>query len=180
MISAGMAYQKTVTAGGCAVWVLKSTYPARLSGETETGYFRIEDADGKPLFEIVKGDKRIVGATATDISVTGGSMTISYNSVSDRHPVLEVCTDLVRADWQTEDACTVATVAWSGSSGAWTATVTPVGAPGEMFAKASFEAGGDTYVKNHVATSIDKVVVGGHQYEVAVETVNGKKLLVLR
>ncbi len=179
VIASGMAYQKTVTAGGCSVWVLKSTTPTTVSGELENGYFRIQDGDGNPLFEIVKGDKRVVGAVATDVQASGGAMTVRYNSVSDEHPTMEVCTDLRTADWQTEDACTVARVTWSGSSGAWVATVTPVGAPSAMFAKASYEAGGNTYIRNHVASSLDKVVVGGTEYTVTVQTVNGKKLLVL-
>ena len=179
MIASGLAYQKTVTAGGCAVWVLKATNPTSVSGELQNGYFRISDGDGNPLFEIVKGDKRVVGAVATDVKVSSVSMTIRYNSVSDQHPVLEVCTDLSRADWQREDEATVASVAWSGSSGAWVATVTPVGARPHLFAKASYEAGGNTYIKNHVASSLDKVVVGGQEYTVTVQTINGKKLLVL-
>ena len=179
MIASGLAYQKTVTAGGCAFWVLKATNPTSVSGELQNGYFRISDGDGNPLFEIVKGDKRVVGAVATDIQVSSVSMTIRYNSVSDQHPVLEVCTDLSRADWQREDEATVASVAWSGSSGAWVATVTPVGARPHLFAKASYEAGGNTYIKNHVASSLDKVVVGGQEYTVTVQTINGKKLLVL-
>ena len=179
MIASGMAWQKTITAGGCAVWVLKATNPTSVSGELQNGYFRISDGDGNPLFEIVKGDKRVVGAVATDVQVSSVSMTIRYNSVSDQHPVLEVCTDLSRADWQREDEATVASVAWSGSSGAWVATVTPVGARPHLFAKASYEAGGNTYIKNHVASSLDKVVVGGQEYTVTVQTINGKKLLVL-
>ena len=179
MIASGLAYQKTVTTGGCAVWVLKATNPTSFSGELENGYFRITDGDGNALFEIVKGDKRVVGAVATDVQVSGGTMTVRYNSVSDQHPVLEVCTDLSRADWQREDEATVASVAWSGSSGAWVATVTPVGARPQLFAKASYEAGGNTYIRNHVASSLDKVVVGGQEYTVTVQTINGKKLLVL-
>ena len=60
------------------------------------------------------------------------------------------------------------------------ANVTPVGARPSLFAKASYEAGGNTYIRNNVATSIDKVVVGGIEYTVTVEMVNGKKLLVLK
>ena len=179
MIASGMAWQKTITAGGCAVWILKATDPTTFSGETENGYFRIQDGDGNPLFEVVKGDKRVVGAVATDVQVSGGAMTVRYNSVSDEHPTMEVCTDLLTPDWQTEDACTVARVTWGGSSGAWVATVTPIGAPRAMFARATFEAGGNTYIRNHVAASMDRVVVGGQEYTVTVQTVNGKKLLVL-
>ena len=180
MIASGMAWQKTITAGGCAVWVLKATNPTTLSGETENGYFRIQDGDGNPIFEVVKGDKRVVGAVATDIQVSGGTMTVRYNSVSDEHPTMEVCTDLLTPDWQTEDACTVARVTWGGSSGAWVATVTPIGAPRSMFARATFEAGGNTYIRNHVASSLDKVVVGGREYTVTVENVGGKNLMVLK
>ena len=179
MIASSMAWQKTVTAGS-AIWVLKATSPTMLSGQTENGYFRIQDGDGNALFEIVKGDKRVVGATATGVSMDGTSMRITYAVESAEHPTLEVCTDLRLGDWTTETDTTAATVSWSGSSGDWVATVTPVGARPSLFAKASYEAGGNTYIRNNVATSIDKVVVGGIEYTVTVETVNGKKLLVLR
>ena len=180
MISGGMSWQKTVTAGGCACWILKATTPTTFSGRLEDGFFRILDADGSPLFEIVKGDKRIVPATASDLSVDGGVMTVRYNVEAAEHPAMEVCTDLKAAAWQAEDAATVARVSWSGSSGAWVATVTPVGAPRSMFARATYEAGGNTYIRNHVAVSTDKVVIGGVEYSVTVETVNGRKLMVLR
>lgn len=180
MIASGMSWQKTVTSGGCAVWVLKSNTPTMLTGEDESGFFKIEDSDGNALFEIVKGDKRIVGATATDVSFSDGSLRVVYNSQSAEHPSLQVCDDLKTADWQEESELTIATVSWSGSSGEWIATITPVGARQSLFAKASYEAGGNTYIKNHVASSLDKVVVGGVEYSVSVETVNGKKLLVLQ
>ena len=119
-------------------------------------------------------------ATASDLSVDGGVMTVRYNVEAAEHPAMEVCTDLKAAAWQAEDAATVARVSWSGSSGAWVATVTPVGAPRSMFARATYEAGGNTYIRNHVAVSTDKVVIGGVEYSVTVETVNGRKLMVLR
>lgn len=180
MISGGMSWQKTVTAGGCSCWILKATTPTTFSGRLEDGFFRILDADGSPLFEIVKGDKRIVPATASDLSVDGGVMTVRYNVEAAEHPTMEVCTDLKAAAWQAEDAATVARVSWSGSSGAWVATVTPVGAPRSMFARATYEAGGNTYIRNHVAVSTDRVVIGGIEYTVTVETVNGRKLMVLK
>lgn len=179
IIAKDLAYQKTITTGGCSMWVLTATHPFQLTGETEQGYFRITDGDGNALFEIVKGDKRIAGATATALTMDSGSMVITY-PVSGDHPTLSVCTDLKAADWQTGEDITVATVAWSGGSGNWVATVTPVGPRPSLFCKASYEVGGNTYIKNNVATSIDKVVVGGHEYEVTVETINGKKLLVLQ
>ena len=178
IIAKDLAYQKTVTTGGCSMWVLTATQPFQLSGETEQGYFRITDGDGNALFEIVKGDKRIAGASASGLTMDGTSMVITYPVAGDQ-PTLSVCTDLKAADWQTGDEITVATVAWSGGSGNWVATVTPVGPRPSLFAKASYEVGGNTYIRNNVATSIDKVVVGGREYRVKVETMNGKQLLVL-
>ena len=189
LIGGGMAYQKTVTSGGSAYWVLTANGPTTLSGQTETGYFRIQDADGNALFEIVKGDKRIVGATATAIKATGNGVTIHYNSVSSEPPALEWCDDLRTADWQPVTARSGGgaspppdqpMASWSGESGAWVADVTFGEAPRAAFFKASYEAGGNTYIRNNVASSLDKVVVGGIEYTVTVETVNGKKLLVLQ
>lgn len=153
MIASGLSYQKTVTAGGSAIWVLKSTNPTMLSGQTENGFFRIEDGDGNALFEIVKGDKRTVGATATGVSMSGTSMLITYAVDSAEHPTLEVCTDLRTNAWASETDTTAATVSWSGSSGNWVATVTPVGARPQLFAKASYEAGGETYIRNSAPIS---------------------------
>ena len=163
------------------MWVLTATHPFQLTGETEQGYFRITDGDGNALFEIVKGDKRIAGATATALTMDGGSIVIPYSVTGDNpQPTLSVCTDLAAEDWQTGDAITVAAVSWAVSDGHWVATVTPMGPRPSLFFKASYEAGGNTYIKNNVATSIDNVVVGGHEYTVTVEEINGKKLLVLR
>lgn len=153
MIASGLSYQKTVTAGGSAIWVLKATNPTMLSGQTENGFFRIEDGDGNALFEIVKGDKRVVGATATGITMDGMSMLITYSVESAEHPTLEVCTDLRANAWATETDTTAATVSWSGSSGNWVATVTPVGARPQLFAKASYESGGETYIRNSAPIS---------------------------
>lgn len=153
MIASGLSYQKTVTAGGSAIWVLKATNPTMLSGQTENGFFRIEDGDGNALFEIVKGDKRVVGATATGITMDGMSMLITYSVESAEHPTLEVCTDLRANAWATETDTTAATVSWSGSSGNWVATVTPVGARPQLFAKATYESGGETYIRHSAPIS---------------------------
>lgn len=178
IVANGLSYQKTVSTGGFSMWVLTATQPMTISGETEQGFFKISDGDGNALFEIVKGDKRVVGATATAVSVNDGAMRITYN-VTGEHPTISLCSNL-GGEWQTGDEITMATVVWSGSSGEWIATVTPSGPYTSMFAKASYEAGGNTYIKNHVASSLDKVVVGGIEYTVTVETINGKKMLVLQ
>lgn len=179
MIANGLAYQKTVTTGGCAVWVLQATDPTMVSGVTSNGYFRITDGDGNALFEIVKGDKRIVGATASSIVANNG-MTITYNVTAADHPKLEIATEL-NGTWLSEGNYSgVANVSWTGSSGAWVATVTPIGNRPSMFAKASYETGGETYVKHSAPLGFSRIYVNGTNYNVHVETMNGKKVLVLQ
>lgn len=179
MIANGLAYQKTVTTGGCAVWVLQATDPTMVSGVMSNGYFRIADGDGNALFEIVKGDKRTVGATASSIVANNG-MTITYNVTAADHPKLEIATDL-NGTWLSEGNYSgVANVSWTGSSGAWVATVTPIGNRPIMFAKASYETGGETYVKHSAPLGFSRIYVNGTNYNVHVETMNGKKVLVLQ
>jgi len=180
MIANGLAYQKTITTGGCALWVLQATDPTTVTGVTSNGFFRITDGDGNSLFEIVKGDKRTVGATASSIVANNG-MTITYNAVSENHPTLELTTDLTNGPWLDETECSsIATVTWTGSSGAWVANVALVGVQTRMFAKASYEIGGDTYIRNTAPLGFSRIYIDGTNYTVHVEMMNGKKVLVLQ
>ena len=197
MIAPGMSYQKTVTAGGNAYWVLRANDPTTVSGVTSNGFFRIEDFEGNALIEIVKGDKRIVGANIASINKDGDVVTLTFNVNSDEPPDVYFSDHLSNGEWhRIESSGAVAflvwhwEVAWSGTPGAWVASIKwergfnvtpfPVPPPSGGFFRATYEAGGNTYIRNNVATSIDKVVVGGIEYTVTVETVNGKKLLVLQ
>lgn len=197
MIAPGMSYQKTVTAGGNAYWVLRANDPTTVSGVTSNGFFRIEDFDGNPLIEIVKGEKRIVGASIASINIEDYGLTLTFNVESDNPPEVYFANSLSDGEWNRiersgESAWAVQhwEVEWSGASGAWVASITwnggsigmpsPPNPPQQGFFRATYETGGNTYIRNNVATSIDKVVVGGIEYTVTVETVNGKKLLVLR
>ena len=197
MIAPGMSYQKTVTAGGNAYWVLRANDPTTVSGVTSNGFFRIEDFDGNALFEIVKGDKRVVGASIASINIEDYGLTLTFNVESDNPPEVYFANSLSDGEWNRiersgESAWAVQhwEVEWSGASGAWVASITwnggsigmpsPPNPPQQGFFRATYETGGNTYIRNNVATSIDKVVVGGIEYTVTVETVNGKKLLVLQ
>lgn len=197
MIAPGMSYQKTVTAGGNAYWILRANDPTTVSGVTSNGFFRIEDFDGNPLIEIVKGDKRIVGASIASINIEDYGLTLTFNVESDNPPEVYFANSLSDGEWNRikrsgESAWAVQhwEVEWSGASGAWVASITwnggsigmpsPPNPPQQGFFRATYETGGNTYIRNNVATSIDKVVVGGIEYTVTVETVNGKKLLVLQ
>lgn len=143
-IAGGLAYQRTLTNDG-AVWVLVSNgMVAETGGEVTNGFFRIKDDEGNTTFEIVRGNKRTVGATAAGIRVTrsGSSnvVTVPYNVVSEEHPTVYGTTNLSSGEW-TELAAT-----WLGQSGAWTAQVSSASAT--LFIKGEYETGGETYIKN--------------------------------
>ena len=178
LISKDMSYQKTVTSAG-EVWVLTATDPTVITGATN-GFFRISDSEGNSIIEVVKGDKRTVPATFSAANYGNSSFTVTFNVVSSEHPTIEVCDDLTDQNWIAEgEAGFPATVAWSGASGAWVATFTGIQTMDKMFVKGTYEVGGETYARHGVPLGVDRVVIGGVYYRVAVETVNGKKLMVL-
>lgn len=179
LIAAGMSYQQTVTTKG-SVWVLTSHSSDVVLKPTTNGFFRISDAEGNTVFEIIKGDKQTVGAKAGGVSVNGDTLTILYAVESDAHPDLSVCTSLTDADWKAEtDASCPATVVWTGASGSWTATVTPKATRPQLFAKATYEQGGDTYIKNTAPVSTEYMILGGKKYKLGTAVISGNTVLTL-
>ena len=163
-IAAGLAYQRTLTAEG-AVWVLMSNgLVTETGGNMTNGFFRICDDERNSLFEIVKGNKRTVGAQAGSLTTTNvmgiTHMHIAYPVVSESHPTIKVCSDLKEANWndETSSDC-VANVSWSGSSGAWVAEVWGKGTQPAMFVKAEYEIGGETYIRNIAPISVESGIL---------------------
>lgn len=157
MIASGMAWQKTVTIGGGSVWILTATTPFVMSGESTNGFFQITDGDGHALFEIVKGDKQIVPATPTSCVkyIDGFSVGFSVDSNTFQHPVGEVAPD-VDGPYVPEDSLDGFSVTWNGESGYWVATVTatpPHAMPKKMFFRATYESGGETYIRHSAPIS---------------------------
>lgn len=159
-IAAGLAYQRTITPEG-AVWVLESNgLVTETGGNMTNGLFRIGDDEGNSIFEIVKGDRRTVGALAGSVTtetVMGIThLHITYAVVSESHPTLQICTSLTTADWksETEGDC-VANVSWTGSSGAYVAEVWGKTAQSSMFVKGMYELGGETYIRHKAPISAD-------------------------
>lgn len=159
LIAAGMAYQRTVTSGG-AVWVLQCNHgTATLSGDG-SGFFFVADGDGDKQFEIVKGDRLEIGADADGItmdnSTTPPTVTIPYSVVADAHPTLRITGDLAAPVWKDEDdADCIANVSWSGTSGAYVATVQRKTAGPRLFVRATYMAGGETYVRNVAPVKVE-------------------------
>ena len=154
LIAAGMAYQRTVTSAG-AVWVLQCNQGAARIGGDAGGFFRVADGDGVTQFEIVKGDRREMGADASGVTYADGTLVIRYSVEAAEHPTIRCCGDLATANWkdQTDDDCPC-WVAWHGTSGAWVARVTPKTAQPSMFVKATYMAGGESYIKNVAPVSV--------------------------
>ena len=173
VIAGGYEYEKVVTSAG-AVWVLASN--GLTAGATTNGYFRIEASDGTELFSIEKTDSYLVGVPADGITRSGNTVTIPLNVVAPSHPYIRAATNLVNAVWTKEDengfACDFASVSWSGSSGAYVATVTC--AEPQAFFYFEFLHEGTSKIRNSAATEMTGgIYFNGTTY---MPTVNGNKL----
>ena len=183
-IAGGLSYQRHLTTGG-AVWVLESSGTTTVTGGGTNGYFRISDDKGNAIFEITKGTERVVGATAGAVQVQGAPgglsrLFITYNVESASHPTLEITRDLANPDWKTEsDTECIAAVNWTGSSGAWVAEVVSKSREEKLFVRGSYKAGARDIIKNSAPVSFTEIVIEDVAYKAKVETMNGKKVLVL-
>lgn len=183
-ISGGLAYQRTITAEG-AVWVLESNgLVTETGGTVSNGFFRISDDEGGALFEIIKGDKRTVGATAGSVrqsnAYTITHLYISYPIDSAEHPTLEVCTSLTLKDWEPESSADcAANVTWTGSRGNWEVEVWGKTANTQLFIKATYETGGETYIRNNAPVGMSSIMLNGVKYNLGTATISGNTVLTL-
>lgn len=182
-IAGGLAYQRVVTTEG-AVWVLESNGMTTFTGGETNGYFRISDDKGNAIFEITKGTEKVVGATAGSVrQEKQGDIThlfITYNVQSTEPPKLEICRDLKAKDWKLQDdeGC-AANVTWTGSSGAWIAEVWGKQPEPSLFVQGTYKQGARDVIKNAAPIAFTEIVIGGVTYKCKVETISGKKVLVL-
>ena len=183
LIAAGMAYQRTVTSDG-AVWVLQcNSGVAQVSGDTN-GFFRVMDSDGVTQFEIIKGTRREMGCDASGISLdhstTPNNVIIPYSVVSEEHPTLYITERLETPNWKAEtDSDCIATVTWTGSSGAYVATVHPKAAYASMFVRATYMVGGETYIRNAAPVEMPSLYLNGTKYYLGTATISGHTVLTL-
>jgi hypothetical protein len=182
LVAAGMAYQRTITSDG-AVWVLQCNQGVAHIGGDTNGFFRVIDGEGNVQFEIIKGDRREVGCNADGITVGSGSpavLTIPYSIDADEHPTLRICDALETALWKDEtDPDCLANVSWSGVSGAYVATVQRKTAGHSLFVKATYMAGGETYIRNVAPVGMDSIMLNGTRYYLGTATISGNTVLTL-
>ena len=173
VIAGGFEYEKVVTSAG-AVWVLTSN--GMSTGATSNSFFRVAASDGTELFSIEKTDSYLIGVNADGITRSGNTVTIPINVVGAEHPYIRCTKNLVNPTWVKEDEggldCDWATVSWSGTTGAYVATVTT--AEPQAFFYFEYMVGGQVKIKNSAKTEMSGgILFNGTTY---LPTVNGNKL----
>ena len=173
VIAGGYEYEKVITSAG-AVWVLSSN--GLTTGATTNSFFRISASDGTELFSIEKTDSYLIGVSADAITRSGNTVTIPVNIVAGTHPYIRATTNLVNAVWVKEDengfSCPWATVSWSGTTGAYVATVTC--SQPQAFFYFEYTVEGVAKIKNTAKTEMSGgIIFNGTTY---MPTVNGNKL----
>jgi hypothetical protein len=154
VIAGGLEYSKVVTSSG-QLWFLRSNGMVANVGGNSGGYFDISASDGTSVFSIEKTDSYMAPVDADGISVNGNTVTIRLSVVSADHPFLRYTPTLnAPITWQKEEDGFSAPIAvsWSGSSGAWVATVTTTAKEG-FFQFEFFQEGG-TKIKSGGAMDV--------------------------
>lgn len=177
VVAGGFEYEKVVTTAG-AVWVLTSN--GMTTGATTNSFFRVSASDGTELFSIEKTDAYLVGVNADAITRSGNTVTIPVGVAAASHPFIRATTNLVDAVWVKEDengfSCPWATVTWSGSAGAYVATVT-CSQPAAFFYFEYLQEG-SAKIKQTAQTELTGgIYFNGQTYK---PTVNGTKLEFVR
>ena len=154
VIAGGLEYSKVVTSSG-QLWFLRSNGMVANVGGNSGGYFDISASDGTSVFSIEKTDSYMAPVDADGISVNGNTVTIRLSVVSADHPFLRYAPTLnAPITWQKEEDgfSSPIAVSWSGSSGAWVATVTTTAKEG-FFQFEFFQEGG-TKIKSGGAMDV--------------------------
>ena len=177
VIAGGFEYEKVVTSAG-AVWVLASN--GLTTGATTNSFFRVSASDGTELFSIEKTDSYLIGVYADGITRSGNTVTIPVNIVANAHPYIRATKNLVDAEWVKEDengfSCPWCTVSWSGTTGAYVATVTC--SEPQAFFYFEYLVEGVAKVKNSAKTELTGgIYFNGQTY---MPTLNGNKLEFVR
>lgn len=169
-------------------WTLESL--ASEQNPTNPTAITLYDADENPVYQVVSTASRVVDAIAgadmlaPSVSVVSGNdvVTINFPVVANEPPTLYYAPTLsddfaeaTAANWPG----VVASRDWSGTSGLYTVTITMVGQPGSGFFCAKYEKPGSTCVKYTQPVALRTIVIDDITYTISVETINGKKLMVL-
>ena len=149
-----------IDADGNAAWTVTSTGTRLAYAEQGQQYIYVEDVGGNDV------------------------VTITYPITADDHPTCLYDPECIAGKDMREASAAnfpdyIALVEWSGHSGEWVCRVTMNGKPGRGFFAAKYIKTGTVYTKYEKPLGIQTVVIGRDEYRVHVETMNGKKVMVL-
>lgn len=181
LLGAGGSFEKVVTSSG-AFFVLASSDPTVYS-ITTNGFLSLKDGGGTPIFEYVKGDKRLAWAKAGNLrteKIDGQNhLILNYKVKSDEHPNIEATVSLEDINWisETSPECPV-TATWTGESGDWYVDVAYKEEDlGQLFIQATYYEGGESYIKSSVPQQINNIYLGDKSYRLSIKEINGVKVL---
>jgi len=184
--STGCYYVLSVSLG--TEWTLESLADAQ--NPTNAATVTFSDADGNGVYQIVSTASRTVDAIAgvdmlaPSVRVESGNdvVTMNFPVVAAEPPTMYYKPNLTNEFAEASSSNwpgVVSSVVWSGSSGLYTATVTMVGQPGSGFFCAKYIKPGSVYVRYMKPICVPSITLDDVTYTISVETINGKKLMVL-
>ena len=183
-ICAGMAYQRYADAKG-EVWVLESNGMVAEVNGTENGFFRITDSENEVQFEIIKGDKRTLAAAPRTMTSQVMGVTHYFTSYATTNavsnPVARFRRDLQSGSWidETNPECPCNTSWTDKGGGIYECEWWPKSTEPRMFMAAVYETGGSTRIVQHAPVEMQKIIIGGVEYTIGTDTINGKTVLTL-
>lgn len=170
-----------------STWTLESLADAQ--NPTNVATITLHDMDGNAVQTVASTSSReayaVAGEQYIKVRQEGGNdiITITYPIVADSAPTMLFKPDVAGSveEYRTADQwpAYISSVVPSGNSGMWTNTVTMVGAPGKGFFRAKYMKAGYTYTKFNQPLGLSQVTIGVKTYNVSVENINGKNLMVL-
>ena len=184
--STGGYWVLSVPLGG--EWTMQALADAQNPTNPATASFI--DADGNAAWTVTSTGSRVVYAAQGQqyiyVEDVGGNdvVTITYPITSDDHPTVLYDPECIAGEKMKEASAAnwpgyVALVEWAGHSGEWVCRVTMNGKTGRGFFAAKYVKAGTVYTRYDKPLGISTVVIGNDTYRIHVETMNGKKVMVL-
>ena len=169
-------------------WTMQALADAQNPTNPATASFI--DADGNAAWTVTSTGTRVAHALQDQqylyVEDVGGNdvVTITYPITSDDHPTCLYDPECIAGEAMKEASAAnfpdyIALVEWSGHSGEWVCRVTMNGKPGRGFFAAKYVKVGTVYTRYDKPLGFSTVVIGNDTYRVHVETMNGKKVMVL-
>lgn len=170
VIAGGLEYEKHMTSGG-AIWLLESNgMTADFHAQTNnTAFLDLSNADGTPIFRVEKTDSFLVGVHVDSVTVDGNALVCGVNVVASERPLVRVKASLESGEWAKEEDGTpsgestviagLATVTWSGTSGAWTCRIENNAGGGSIFAHMEHLQEGGTKIVNSAPMDVSHGII---------------------